>query len=204
LTSHRSRTDRVSQILDAAAGIIDEQGTGALTMDAVAQRTGLSKGSVYRYFASREWLALALFEATLRAEIDYPAEAVFAWGAPLLDSLLRMMLHEHHSLGQQRLHRVFLQLLPEALVKPAFRAVKERLEDEYVERYRGLVLELFARDGLAPTPGFEARLTLSLRLAATLMEGMTYRMIGGAPREELEAQCRRFLEVMLRDALEVP
>ena len=202
MTRHRSRDDRLQEILDAAAAVVDLQGLDALTMDEVARRTSLSKGGVYRYVANRDALALALFEAAMTAEIDVDADEVLAWQAPPLDTLMRLMLHDHRDADGQRLHRVFLQLLPQSLVKPAFRELKQRLEDQYIARYGTLVLDILARDGLRPRPGFQQRITVSLRLAATLMEGMTYRLIGGTPHEELEAMCRRFLEAMLTDALE--
>lgn len=202
MTRHRTRDDRMQEILDAAAHVVDEQGLAALTMDEVARRTSLSKGGVYRYVANRDALALALFEASLEAEIDFDADDVFGWGLPVLETLLRLMMHDHHTIEEQRQHRVFLQLLPQTLVKPAFRELKQRLEDAYIARYAPLVLALLARDDLTPRPGFEERLAVSMRLAATLMEGLTYRLIGGLPQEELEAMCRRFLEAMLHDALE--
>lgn len=202
MTRHRSRDDRLTEILDAAACIVDEQGFAALTMDEVARRTSLSKGGVYRYVANRDALALALFEVALRSEIEFDADEVLGWGSPVLETLLRLMLHDHHGADEQRLHRVFLQLLPQTLVKPGFRELKQRLEDAYIARYAPLVLTLLARDGLRPRAGYEERLLVSMRLAATLMEGLTYRMIGGLPHDELEAMCRRFLEAMLTDALE--
>jgi AcrR family transcriptional regulator len=202
VTKHRSRDDRIDEILGAAALVVDEAGYPALTMDAVVRGTGLSKGSLYRYFANKEALALELFRRSLESEVHFDDDEILAWRQPILETLLRLMMHDHRTEAARRLHRVFLQLVPETLLKPEFRAVKQQIEDRYLERYAGLVLTLLARDGLAPTPGFLERLGISLRLSATLMEGMTYRLIGGTSRAEMEAQCRRFLEVMIHDALE--
>jgi len=44
---------RVAQIVDAAAGIVDERGAERLTTAAIAHETGLAIGSVYRYFPDR-------------------------------------------------------------------------------------------------------------------------------------------------------
>lgn len=202
MTRHRSREDRVVEILASAAEVIDELGYPALTMDAVARRTALSKGGIYRYFANKDDLSLALFEQALESEVHVDEAEIFLWNLPLLETLLRLMMHDHRTEDGLRLHRIFLQLLPETLLKPSFRQVKQQIEDRYLERYGQLVLALLARDGVTPAPGFLDRLGVSLRLAATLMEGMTYRLIGGTSHAELEAQCRRFLEVMLHSALE--
>ena len=202
MTRHRSREDRVGEILAAAAEVVDALGYPDLTMDAVARRTALSKGGIYRYFANKDDLALALFELTLEAEIHVDEAEIFGWELPLLETLLRLMMHDHRTEHASRLHRIFLQLLPETLLKPAFRHAKQQIEDRYVTRYGQLVVALLARDQVTPAPGFLERLGVSLRLAATLMEGMTYRLIGGTSHADLEAQCRRFLEAMLHSALE--
>lgn len=53
-------------LLDAAVGLVDERGADALTMDAVATRAGVGKGTVFRRFGSRAGLMLALLDHTER------------------------------------------------------------------------------------------------------------------------------------------
>ncbi len=54
--------ERVDNLLDAAATIIDEVGIASLTTSAVAERSGSSVGVVYRYFPNAGVLVLALAE----------------------------------------------------------------------------------------------------------------------------------------------
>jgi AcrR family transcriptional regulator len=61
----RARTDddkrtRRDDILDAARAVFDATEFDAFTMDAVATKLGLVKGTLYRYFPTREGLLLAL------------------------------------------------------------------------------------------------------------------------------------------------
>ena len=53
---------RRDQLLDAAAAVIADEGTQAMTMERVAERGGVSKALVYRYFGTRSALLVELYE----------------------------------------------------------------------------------------------------------------------------------------------
>ena len=53
----RSETARTA-ILDAAAELLLTHGLPAVSMDAVAQRAGVSKATIYRWWPTKETLAL--------------------------------------------------------------------------------------------------------------------------------------------------
>ena len=61
---HRELTE--SAILAATAEIAGEAGFGALTMEAVADRAGVSQSTLYRYFSDRETLIVAAAESQSR------------------------------------------------------------------------------------------------------------------------------------------
>jgi AcrR family transcriptional regulator len=55
----RPRSDRAHQaILEAAAELLLARGPGAVSMDAVAERAGVSKATIYRWWPTKEALAL--------------------------------------------------------------------------------------------------------------------------------------------------
>ena len=55
------------RLVDAAEALVREHGVASLRQDAVAERAGLSRSSVYRYFDSKEDLVLAaVVQSTLR------------------------------------------------------------------------------------------------------------------------------------------
>lgn len=64
------KKERRRAILDAAAALWAQSSYDALTMDAVADRTGLAKGTLYRYFATKEELLLELLERLLVEWLD--------------------------------------------------------------------------------------------------------------------------------------
>ena len=58
--------DTLERILDAAAALFLEQGFEATSLEQVRQRAGVSNGSLYHHFPSRNHLARALYEQALQ------------------------------------------------------------------------------------------------------------------------------------------
>jgi AcrR family transcriptional regulator len=74
LTSRQRR----KQLLDVAGELIEESGLGAITMERVAQRAGVSKGIMYRHFVNADDLIVALFQREVvdnRSEVRDALEA---------------------------------------------------------------------------------------------------------------------------------
>src|SRR5438132_1672951 len=62
-----------SAILAAAGRLIEEQGLRAISMDAVAERAGVSKATIYRWWPSKGRLALDVFlDQVLRSQQPLP------------------------------------------------------------------------------------------------------------------------------------
>jgi AcrR family transcriptional regulator len=78
--------ERREQLLDVAAELLLAAGAGALTMERVAERAGVSKGLGYAYFSDAEALALALWDREV-AEVYRRVEEAFA-GARGLEAQL--------------------------------------------------------------------------------------------------------------------
>lgn len=57
--------DTRTQLLDAAEAVVAEEGVRALTLDAVAARSGISKGGLLYHFRSKEDLAAAMIERSI-------------------------------------------------------------------------------------------------------------------------------------------
>ncbi|MDX9974761.1 MAG: helix-turn-helix domain-containing protein, partial [FCB group bacterium] len=56
----RQPDERPNQILSAAVEVFAEKGFRAATMDEIAAAAGITKGTIYLYFASKEELFLAM------------------------------------------------------------------------------------------------------------------------------------------------
>lgn len=71
LDKARGRKSSREKILDAAAELVAEIGAGRLTLDAVAERAGLSKGGLLYNFPSKD----ALLQGMIQRMIDQVVEA---------------------------------------------------------------------------------------------------------------------------------
>jgi AcrR family transcriptional regulator len=74
-TNRQRRKDaRPSELLDAALALFVEKGFAATRSEEVAARAGVSKGTLYLYFPSKEELLKAVIRHTLMADIARGAE----------------------------------------------------------------------------------------------------------------------------------
>lgn len=104
-------------LLGAAADLVADRGVDAVTMEAVAARAGVGKGTVFRRFGSRSGLMNALLDHTER-ELQH----AFMFGPPPLgpgaDPIVRLI-----AFGRARLDMVTVQgdILRAAEQAPEFR-----------------------------------------------------------------------------------
>ncbi len=110
----RSR-ETVRAILEAAAHIFEERGPAAATTDAIAARAGVSIGSLYQYFPSKDALLATLSACHLlaaRAALE-PALVLLDAGAEAdaaIPALVRAMVACHAD--RPRLHRILFADAP--------------------------------------------------------------------------------------------
>jgi AcrR family transcriptional regulator len=74
----RRKDARPQELLDAALALFVEKGYAATRSEEVAQRAGVSKGTLYLYFPSKEELLKAVIRQTLSADIAEGARLVAA------------------------------------------------------------------------------------------------------------------------------
>src|SRR5262249_11788328 len=105
----RRSTERVELMLDVCAILLDQVGYEALTTKAIAEKAGISIGSVYQYFPDKKSMVQALAARYLEEFLQRLDQAVA--GAPLRQwrQLVTAML------------RVYADMLD---VTPGFRAIR--------------------------------------------------------------------------------
>jgi AcrR family transcriptional regulator len=100
-TQQRSR-QRVEQILDAAAGLIVDQGVDGLSTRAIAARAGTPVASLYQYFADRDEILLALVQRDTAEMDERVAEAIASLDRPSVRSLVEATMRAFVSVYHQR------------------------------------------------------------------------------------------------------
>lgn len=87
----RRKEARPGEILAAASALFTEKGFAATRMDDVAQRAGVSKGTLYLYFPSKEELFKALVRTAIVPSVDRFAALVPAFPGSAAD-LIRLIV----------------------------------------------------------------------------------------------------------------
>ena len=89
----RQRQERADLILQAAEEVLTEKGYHDTSMDEIAARVGVAKGTVYLHFPSKEDLVFALFERDLAAFLQTVEQVVSSTATPRakLETIFRCM-----------------------------------------------------------------------------------------------------------------
>jgi AcrR family transcriptional regulator len=132
----RSEKARLA-ILEAAAELLLARGLSAVSMDAVAERAGVSKATIYRWWPTKETLALdALYNEWAAAGL--PARDT----GSLRGDLLAMVRPWVRLAASRPYGRVIAALITEARTDPAFAEVYRA---SFVEPRRDQAREVFRR-----------------------------------------------------------
>jgi AcrR family transcriptional regulator len=134
----RPRSEKAQKaILDAAAELLLDRGLSAVSMDAVAERAGVSKATIYRWWPTKETLALDALFTDWAAARPHPRDTG-SLGGDLL-SLLRPWAR----LASSRPYgRVIAALLAEVQTDPVFAA---EYHNRVVEPRRDQARAIFSR-----------------------------------------------------------
>jgi AcrR family transcriptional regulator len=133
----RPRSEKARQaILGSAAELLLEKGLAAVSMDAVAGRAGVSKATIYRWWPTKQTLALdALYHEW--AGVPPPRDT-----GSLRGDLLSLLRPWVRLAGQRPYGRAIAALVTEAQTDPAFaREYRER----FVEPRRDQARAIFRR-----------------------------------------------------------
>lgn len=170
----RSRAT-VDAILEAAAQVFCAHGYAGGTTDRVAERAGVSIGSLYQYFPNKESLLLSLATQHMDEGFDliHRLLAEVAKSQPALKIMLRQFVEALIELHDQapQLHRV---LFNEAPLPPAFVEEKEAREAEFAEKLQLL---------LAAYPEIQVRNTaLAAYMLVQTIEGLVHSFVLFPPK----------------------
>lgn len=170
----------------AALDMLGESGVAAVAVEALARRLGVTKGSFYWHFSTREALlqaALERWERRDERDVLAPIEAV-SDPRERIRALIREVSHRHPS------HAVFAALL-KAVDLPSIRPFVERVSQRRID----FVTDAFHQAGYdTVTAANRARLAYSAYVGFIQLAQI------GQPRmnhDEFEAYIRDFIEILI-------
>jgi AcrR family transcriptional regulator len=159
----------VEAILEAAAQVFERHGYAAGTTNRIAERAGVSIGSLYQYFPNKDAILVALVhrhlaEGTAALEPHLGRLSGGARFEDVLPDIVRAMV-ALHALAPG-LHRV---LFEETQLPSTLRAELDELEDRLID---------LAADALAADPRLRpVDPRFSARVAISAIEGLTHRLV---------------------------
>ena len=122
----RQRQERATLIVQAAEEVLAERGYHDTSMDEIAARVGIAKGTIYQHFPSKEDLIVVLFERELETFLRLVEEAATREGSAR--SRLEDILHGLYSgLIGKRLQLLF-SLYPNLEIQLALLEKKQQLD----------------------------------------------------------------------------
>jgi AcrR family transcriptional regulator len=181
-----SRTD---EILDTAATIFAQQGYHDTEMQLIADALEIGKGTIYRYFPSKE----GLFLKAVSRGMDRLREAVTGAYEPVSDPLERLVVAIHAYLTFFRNHPQYVELLIQE--RAQFRDRKKHTYFEYRERnigeWRDMYADLIAEERLRDVP--VARI---LDTVSNLVYGTMFTNHFTGRHKPLEAQAKDLVDIL--------
>ena len=197
----RRAQDRPREICAAALDVFAEKGFAAARLDEIAQRAGVSKGTLYLYFKDKADLFRAVVRDTVAPNIDVVRTMVEGADLPFPD-VIRLFLPRFAALtSQARVGAVAKMVIGESRNFPELAKV---WHDEVVSKALGLIAGLIERgQAKGEVRAGDPRL-LTFTLMGPMVMGLLWRETlqpaGGAPLD-LEALAAQHAETILAGLL---
>ena len=193
----RRKEARPAELLEAAFALFVEKGFAATRIDDIAARAGVSKGTVYLYFPSKQ----AVFEALVRQAVLPNVERLIGETAhpemPVLEILPRLLRAIMQTVAGSPLQRFPRLIIAES---PQFPELAQFWRETVIDRMLGVVSGLIRR-GIAAgeirpvDPADAARLLVAPLLMAVIW-GTTF--VRQDESFDLDVFIDRHLDIYLR------
>jgi AcrR family transcriptional regulator len=127
-TRRRRKAERPQEILEAAFVEFSRNGYAVTTLDQIAERAGVTKGTIYVYFESKEHLFISMVREVTKAALDTVHEMLETHQGTTAD-LLRAQFSfiYQHIVEDRRRREVLRMLIAEA---PRFPELADRYHQE--------------------------------------------------------------------------
>lgn len=175
----RRKEARPAEIVDAAMDEFVEKGYAATRLSDVAKRAGIVKGTLYRYFDTKEQLFEAVVQQALQANLAAIEQAGSAGNATLADLIPMLLMRAASRMGDSRIPAILRMVLAESRAFPQLARI---WHDEVVARVMRLLAGLIARaqsHGDAGLIAAEPQL-LAMSIMGPMIMGMLFHEVFGS------------------------
>jgi AcrR family transcriptional regulator len=153
----RPRSERARlAVLAAAAELLLDRGLAAVSMDAVAARAGVSKATIYRWWPTKETLALDALYTEWAAAQPFGVDT-----GSLRGDLLALLTPWAQAASSRPYGRVIAALVSEAQTDPAFAAeYRQRVVQPRRDQARAILARSIERGEIPPSIKTEVAIDL--------------------------------------------
>ena len=202
MTKKRSPKERTQEIIQAALEVLDEKGLSGLTMEAVIERTILSKGGVYRFYGNKQELILDVWKYIVDFFQPVDKKEVVSWNLPLKETLIRLLFSIFYHEEGLRYMRIHIQLMPQLpLDNPMMKSLKEKLDNVLVQ-YIEIIKLIIKRDRLKTKPAFKKTIVSVIDIGQSFFDGLMINSLSGMPIDALERRMNGFISLVIQALIE--
>lgn len=191
------RTRRCEQILEAASRLFAADGFARTDVQVVADELGVGKGTVYRYFETKEALFLAAVDRAMHQLRDAVHAVVDEQADPL--EQIAAAVHAYLAFFDEHPDCIELLILERAAFKDRKKPTYFEHRDANVGRWLDLFRGLVAAGRVRSAPVEEFTETMS-----DLLYGTIFTNHFAGRREPMEIQARRILNTLFLGMLSDP
>jgi AcrR family transcriptional regulator len=169
---HRRKAERPGEIIDAALELFVAKGFMATRLDEVAQRAGVSKGTLYLYFENKEALFKAVVETLVLPEIERTEQQIQDFHGAASELITQLVKQWWATVGESQLGG-----LPKLIIAESgnFPELASFYVEQVIGRVRRVIARLISR-GIASgefkscDPTYAARLLLAPMVFAAIYQ----------------------------------
>ena len=137
----RRKDDWPAEIISAAIHVFAEHGFAAAKLDDVAKRAGVAKGTLYRYFETKDEMFRAVVQQAITASLEATEKAAHAEQASIVDLIPMLLERATGRMGDKRFPAIARMVLAESRTFPDLAAI---WHDQLVSRMLALLAGLIA------------------------------------------------------------
>lgn len=139
---NRRKEARPAEIIEAAMDVFVEHGFAAAKLDDVAKRAGIAKGTLYRYYDTKEDLFRAVVQHAVAANLQAIEEAAKAFQGSLSELVPILLMRAAERVGDSRVPALARLVIGESRVFPDLARI---WHDNVVARLLTLLTGLIAQ-----------------------------------------------------------